>query len=50
LFDSSQKLIICNQRYLEMFGLSPEVAKPGCSLHDLIAHRKDVGSFSGDVD
>jgi len=50
LFDSSQRLIISNQRYIDMFRLSPEVVKPGCSLRDLIAHRKDNGSFSGDID
>jgi diguanylate cyclase (GGDEF)-like protein len=50
LFDSSQRLIICNQRYIEMFRLSPGVARPGCSFRDLIANRKDNGSFSGDID
>ena len=50
LFDSSHRLIICNERYIEMFRLSPEVAKPGCSFRDLIANRKDNGSFSGDID
>jgi diguanylate cyclase (GGDEF)-like protein len=33
-----------------MFRLSSEVVKPGCGFRDLIAHRKDVGSFSGDID
>jgi diguanylate cyclase (GGDEF)-like protein len=50
LFDSSHRLIICNQRYIEMFRLSQDLVKPGCSFRDLIAHRKDVGSFSGDID
>ncbi|THD49495.1 MAG: EAL domain-containing protein [Bradyrhizobium sp.] len=50
LHDSSGTMIVCNQRYLEMYGLSSDVAKPGCSFHDLIAHRKDTGSFKGDVD
>jgi diguanylate cyclase (GGDEF)-like protein len=50
LFDSSGRLVICNQRYMDMFGVSPEVAKPGCHLRDLIQHRKDIGSFDGDVD
>jgi diguanylate cyclase (GGDEF)-like protein/PAS domain S-box-containing protein len=50
LFDSTQHLIICNQRYLDMYGLSAEVIKPGCSFHDVIAHRKQTGSFDGDVD
>jgi diguanylate cyclase (GGDEF)-like protein/PAS domain S-box-containing protein len=50
LFDASERLVICNKRYLEMFGLTSEVAKPGCTLQELIQHRKDVGSLLGDVD
>ncbi len=50
LYDSSARVIICNQPYLDMFGLSPDVAKPGCTLHQLIAHRKETGSFDVDVD
>ena len=48
LFDSSQRLVICNQRYIDMYGLSTEVVKPGCSFRDIIAHRKATGSFVGD--
>ena len=50
LFDASGRLVICNQRYIDMFGISPEVAKPGCHLRDLIRHRQETGSFVGDVD
>lgn len=50
LYDSAARLVICNQRYIEMYGLSPDVVKPGCSFRDLIAHRKETGSFKGDVD
>ena len=50
LFDSSQRLVICNQRYIDMYGLSAEIVKPGCSFRDVIAHRKQTGSFTGDVD
>ncbi|MBI5321953.1 EAL domain-containing protein [Bradyrhizobium sp.] len=50
LFDSSQRLVVCNERYIEMFGLSPDVVKPGCSLRDLISHRKETGSLKEDVD
>jgi len=50
LYDSSARLIVCNHRYIEMYGMSPDVVKPGCSLRDLIMHRKDIGSFKGDVD
>jgi len=50
LFDASQQLVICNQRYIEMYGLSPDVVRPGYSFRDIIAHRKETGSFTGDVD
>ena len=50
LFASSQRLIVCNQRYLEMYGLSAEVVKPGATFREIIAHRKATGSFVGDVD
>ena len=33
-----------------MFGVSPEVARPGCHLRDLVLHRQEIGSFVGDVD
>ncbi|RXH12905.1 bifunctional diguanylate cyclase/phosphodiesterase [Bradyrhizobium guangzhouense] len=49
LFDAEQQLVICNQRYIEMYGLSPDVVKPGYSFRDIIAHRKETGSFTGDV-
>jgi diguanylate cyclase (GGDEF)-like protein/PAS domain S-box-containing protein len=50
LFDSSERLIICNRRYIEMYGLSREVVKPGCAFRDLLRHRRDTGSFQGDVE
>ena len=50
LYDASARIVICNQPYIEMFGLSPDVAKPGCTMHRLIEHRKETGSFDGDVD
>ncbi len=50
LFDASQELVICNQRYIEMYGLSADIVKPGYSFHDIIAHRKATGSYTGDVD
>jgi diguanylate cyclase (GGDEF)-like protein/PAS domain S-box-containing protein len=32
-----------------MYSLSPEVVKPGLHYYDLIQHRKDTGSYDGDV-
>ena len=50
LFDSSQRLVICNQRYVDMYGLSAKALKPGATFREVIAHRKATGSFVGDVD
>jgi diguanylate cyclase (GGDEF)-like protein/PAS domain S-box-containing protein len=50
LYDASARIVICNQRYIDMYRLSTEIAKPGCSFFDLIRHRKETGSFDGDVD
>ena len=50
LYDASARIVICNQPYIDMFGLSPDVAKPGCTMQRLIAHRKETGSFDGDID
>jgi diguanylate cyclase (GGDEF)-like protein/PAS domain S-box-containing protein len=49
MFDTIGRLLICNKRYLEMYGLSPRVVKPGCSLVDLLEHRKATGTFSGNA-
>ena len=36
MFDGAARLIICNERYLEMYGLTREHAYPGCPLRDLL--------------
>jgi len=50
LYDASARIVVCNQPYLEMFGLSADVAKRGCTMQRLIAHRQETGSFDGDVE
>ncbi|WGR94506.1 EAL domain-containing protein [Bradyrhizobium sp. ISRA435] len=50
LFDASARVVVCNQRYLDMCGLSAELIKPGCSVEEVMRHRKATGSFVGDVD
>jgi diguanylate cyclase (GGDEF)-like protein len=49
-FDSNQRLVICNQRYVDMFGVSRDVIKPGCSFRELLMHRQETGTFSENVD
>jgi len=50
LYDGSARLVLANQRYIDMFGLSKDVVTPGASALDVMRHRKDTGSFDGDVD
>ena len=49
-FNASAEIVVCNQTYLRMYALSPEIVKPGCTLRRLIEHRRDVGLFKGDID
>src|SRR6266702_3101900 len=50
MFDPQKRLILCNSRYVEMYGLSPHVVKPGCTIEDLLRHHKEVGTLSEDVE
>ncbi|HZR90318.1 MAG TPA: EAL domain-containing protein [Bradyrhizobium sp.] len=49
MYDASARIVTFNQRYIDMYKLSREVVKPGLHYYDLIQHRKDTGSFDGDV-
>lgn len=42
-----QRLLVCNQRYLELFGFSADVVKPGARLIDILAHSIAVGNHEG---
>jgi diguanylate cyclase (GGDEF)-like protein len=50
MFDAEARLVFCNQRYIEMYRLSPEVVVPGCGLRELLEHRKTVGAFLDDLE
>ena len=45
MFDASGRLVVCNDRYLKMYGVSAEVAKPGCTVDDLVKARIASGTF-----
>jgi diguanylate cyclase (GGDEF)-like protein len=42
MFDGDQKLIVCNRRYVEMYGLSRELSVPGTSLGAILRHREST--------
>jgi PAS domain S-box-containing protein len=45
MFDADQCLIVCNARYLEMYGFSPEVVKPGVRLRDIMEYSVSLGNY-----
>jgi diguanylate cyclase (GGDEF)-like protein/PAS domain S-box-containing protein len=50
MFDAHERVVVCNDRYLEMYRLSPQVVKPGVRLIDLIRHRISTGSLERDAE
>ncbi|HEY4253674.1 MAG TPA: EAL domain-containing protein, partial [Roseomonas sp.] len=47
MFDSALNLLVCNRRYLTLYGLSPEVVKPGIAMRDIVAHSMALGNYAG---
>ena len=46
IFGKNERLVLCNKSYLELYGLSPNVVRPGILLIDLLRHR--IAKFSLD--
>ncbi|MGL6061365.1 MAG: bifunctional diguanylate cyclase/phosphodiesterase [Bradyrhizobium sp.] len=50
LYGGDERLVLCNHRFIDMFGLSPDVVKPGAHARDVMHHRFSTGSFEGEAD
>ena len=50
MFDSSERVVLCNQRYIEISGLSWEFVRPGRKLREILQVRQARGSFSRDIE
>ena len=50
MWSPAGRLILCNERYVKMYNLKPNLTTPGVSLRDLIDHRIKVGTFTGNRD
>jgi len=48
MFDAGERLVVFNNRYLQMHGLSADTVKPGCSLIELLQHRSATGLLAED--
>jgi len=47
-FDMAGRLVVYNNRYLEIYGLSRDVVRPGAKLIDVIRHRFETGNLDRD--
>lgn len=45
MFDANARLIVCNNRFLEIFKLPRDAIKPGCSLAEVVRQRIRYGTF-----
>ena len=46
MFDSDQRLSVCNRRYLEIYGFSADVVKPGILLGDIMRYSVSLGNYT----
>jgi diguanylate cyclase (GGDEF)-like protein len=44
MFDSHQRLVVCNKQYTEMYGLTPEQTRPGTPLRAILEARVALGN------
>ena len=46
LFDKDQRLIVVNRRYLEIYGFSADIVKPGITLRQLMEYSVSLGNYT----
>ena len=48
MFDKDQHLIVVNRRYLEIYGFSADVVKPGITLRGLMEYSVSLGNYTAE--
>lgn len=48
VWDSHARLLVCNDRWIDMYGMSRETVKPGMPIRVMLKHRAELGNFKGD--
>ena len=48
MFDKDQRLIVVNRCYLEIYGFSPDVVKPGITLRGLMEYSVSLGNYTAE--
>ena len=45
LFDGDERLIVCNQTYLDMYGFSSYRVRPGVSIEEILHYSIEIGNY-----
>jgi PAS domain-containing protein len=46
MFDTDKRMIVCNRQYAELYGLPPNLTRPGTSFWDVLAHGEGTGMIA----
>src|SRR5579871_2160592 len=47
MMDDEFRVIVCNKRYIDMYGLSPQIVRPGVSMREIMEHSCALGNHPG---
>jgi diguanylate cyclase (GGDEF)-like protein len=47
MYDKDERIVVCNERYATVYGLSPDAVKPGMSRREVIEMRIAKGIWAG---
>jgi len=50
MFDGDGNLMVWNDRYVELYGMSPEVVRRGAYINTIVEHRKRAGNLELEVE
>lgn len=45
MFDGDQRLIVCNQQYVDLYDLGKELTRPGTRLRSILEHQLAIGNL-----
>jgi diguanylate cyclase (GGDEF)-like protein/PAS domain S-box-containing protein len=49
MFDAEQRVVVCNEQYASMYGLSRDDTKPGTTLREILERRVEKGIYARDA-
>jgi signal transduction histidine kinase len=44
MFDKDRQMVLCNERYAQMYELPSELVEPGTPLEEIVAYREKIGN------